>query len=482
MKKLIPVLFSSLTLAACGGGSSGGSVNSGGSGGGGSSSPNVLTLTAVESSACSDTAPSTNARLVIHNDDFSERTVLSPNATGEFSYETNSSNITVSLITYREVEMGVFQTDVNTMIDVPATDIGSFETYHESGCSCVADTVTITANNSVNDFDSAFISMGGMSYSRSANSFSRDQISIPVEVCSDNLTITGTAHLAGQDLGISPQPFVSGMTVDATVSSSTVSVSVEPTANAYVNSFIDGYRAYQSDISNSGGAVVVIDEPSVDYHALTSVLYNYQSYAGFSDAFSLNVRVNYEENVPATNDLSMTDVDFDAMYNAAVGDSDNYNFSNVSFADSFRITTSVGIRYYKDTLVWTLKMPVSGRFPNVDNWDFSEYVDASGALLGTPNVIGFDVALSGYKNITSYEELYTEHFDRRFYSNTYNEYELATLIMESNDVSIFESPILATSINDQLIRQSESLPESSTPTQKSENELIEAVAKASKWR
>lgn len=489
MWKLISVFLSSLTLIACGGGSdsSEGNTNSGGFGTGGSGSPNsVLTLTAMQNSACSDDTPSTNAKLIIHNDDFSERTVLSPNAMGVFNYETQNNHISVSLITYREIRAVGIQTDIKTFIDVPVTNLGTFTTTHVADCQCSFETVTIASVQGTGEIESAWVSIGASTASADKYTASADEIILVVNIChstNEEQIITGTLHLTDEEWTIPPQTYSQGMTVNASVLSDSVSVNIDPGANAYIYSYIDGTAAYRSRISLSGENIGVASDPSVDYHSVRSTLVEEYESSDFSQAHAINMKTNYSRIVAATNDMSFSDVNFSEIYSTVIGESNEYNFSHLSFADSFQVTTALSASSNQfDILSWTINMPVSGSFPNVDLWDYSSYVDTSGALLGTPEVLSIQAHLYGYKNILSYDELFLTPKDTTSFNEKLSEYELASLYLVNFGDPVVSSPVVATQARDLLKSYSITSSQLSEISQKARNELMRSINNIGKHR
>lgn len=475
LKMLSCFVVTAFMLGACGGGSDSPTNNTGGgSGGGGNATTYQLSLTSVGVNQCNEESPLTTSRVVIHNADFTERTVLNPNSNGQFSYSTSDSHVSFSLVSYREIEPGIFQTNIQTTISAPTTDLGVFYTNHEVDvdCGCYDDIVTVVVPDLVGEIEETTVYLGGSQTVSDVSQRTTDGVQVPLEICRNNgeSIITGNVSIVPQMLsrGIMPQQFVSGMTVEASLDTTAISVNSQ-SANSiykYTYSYIDGIARYSStDSTYDDDYLYLVNEPTIDAHEINVTTSDTFYHPEFDFGFYIIARTDMHNDIASQYEMPLADVNVEKIVDVVLAEDSQYDVSGeMPSADLFRVSTALQTETMQESLVWGISMPVVGEFPNIDNWDPLEYLDTSSALLGEPDSLNLDVILVGYENAQTYDDFLINQrdFESGIFDVRFNQYELAVIVLETGDTSQFEAPLVSQRVTN-LVRHN--------PNRKSADEL-----------
>jgi len=407
--KPLSLLLASL-LVGCGGG--GGESSSNSSNGSNSTTMQTLSIMAKYKDGCGNETPASDAALLIHNSDYSNKEIIYADTNGKLTYTTTKANQTLSIIMRGDDDKvnGINPIYLTTYIDQPIVDMGSFYQNTKSivDCQCQSFDVKVNVPNRINDIGRGRVS-GAESTGNINNNIGYTNFTDAL-VCKDS---TGSWPLISTLIDYnSPEqafaaviPDISAITeTNADLESTVVNInSNDNEANKQVSTVIDGKYLLINSAYNSFGDVYGFVTDSIDFYSVAA--YKFEAIYDIpdvEDAFLWNIATENSTNLNKTFDLTLPEMDYISLFNILVSESGQYDLSYVNNMDY--VTVGIDATYENEALLsWMLYAPVSGEVPKIENIDLSAFI-SEGTLETSVDNITMYIDAQGYDGIDGYQD------------------------------------------------------------------------------
>lgn len=407
-----------LTLSACGG--SGGSSSSDNQSSNNTTPPqqSAITIQAVYIDACGNETNATDAALLIHNSDYSNKQIVNANVSGEMSYLSDNATETISIVMRgSELVDGVKPIELTTYVDHPVIDMGVIyiNTNDKSQCSCEVVDLRVNVPARPNDLGSPYIDgeeqfqdvYGAQGYAQytgiercSSPGTSKSPLSVHVDYF-------GPEESFANYINETPLP----SEIDTVVLGTPASV-LSPNANRQISAFIDGeyhFRSYAyDDITN----IYSYPFEGIEFYSVDA--YSFEDLYGIPNvdsAYLFSLKSENTRNINQTFDLPMVSVDYAELLAILVSDSGEYDFSSSNAFDYMTVSVTAS-GYAGDILDWYMYAPTSGMVPKIENIDLSQFMSDS-EFEARAERLNMSVGARGYQGITSYSDFLQSKVNRK---------------------------------------------------------------------
>ena len=408
-------LFLVSLLVGCGGsGSSSDSSNKANS-----TTMQTLSIMAKYKDSCGNETPASDAALLIHNSDYSNKEIIYADANGKLTYTTDNTNQTLSIIMRGENDEvnGIKPIFLATYIDQPVVDMGNY--YHYTGstvaCQCQSFEVKVNVPSRSNDIGSGSISgaKGGgdinndIGYTNFTN----------VSACKDS---TGSWSLISTliDYNYPEQAFAALIPDISTVVETSadleglvVNIDTNTEASKQVSTVIDGKYRLRNYVFSTYGNVYGFDAESVDFYAVSA--YNFETLydiPNVDDAFYWTLSSENSTNLNKIFDLPLPEIDYISLFDILLSESGQYDLSYLPNMDY--LTVGIDAEYNDEiVLSWILFAPISGQVPKIENIDLSAFISDDVLDTSVDSIVMY-IDVQGYHGVNGYQDFMSNRTER----------------------------------------------------------------------
>lgn len=411
-------LFLVSLLVGCGGGDSEDSNNP-------SKAPNsatkhTLSIMAKYKDGCGNKTVATDAALLIHNSDYSNKEIIYADASGRLTYTTESSNQTISIVMRGEKEEvnGIKPISLVTYIDYPVIDMGNFYQHIDSIVACQCETFDLKINipNRINDISNTEIS-GTEDEGEIDNNLGYTNFS-GLLACQNStgewpLISTVSNYTFPEQSFAALIPDISSTTeINAIIEGTQVDINASDyEAVRQVSTIIDGKYRLRNYAYTPSMNVYGFETESTDFYSLST--YKFEQLYDFQEVdFAYTVAYSAENAISLnkTFDLVLPEVNYNLLYAILISESDQYDLSSVPNMDY--LTVGIEATYNDKTVLdWTVFAPISGQVPTIENIDLSAFIP-EGVLDTSVDSILMFVELRGYGGIDGYQDYMNSKSER----------------------------------------------------------------------
>ncbi len=446
--KSLSVFLVSL-LFACGGSTD----SSGSSDTSNSTTLNTLSIMAKYKDSCGNETAATDAALLIHNSDYSNKEIIYADANGLLTYTTSNTYETLSILMRDEDEVnGIKPIYLTTFIDQPVINIGNHYQYTNSIYACQCDLFDLDVNipDRANDVGQGRIS--GMYIDGNVDNIEGTTNFSGVLACKKTAgswpLISTFIGYTNPDEGFAATiPDISIMSVtSANLKGIPVSITTNDEATTQVSTVIDGkyhLSNYRFELADN---VYGFSVDSVDFYSVSA--YRFESLydlLNVDDAYFFTVSSENDSNLNKTFDLPLPEIDYLVLLDILMSDYGEYDLSYLPNMDYL----SVGIQAtydYQTVLSWDLIAPMSGKVPNIENIDLSAFISKD-ILDASVDTIEMNISTQGYDGIDGYQDFMNSKIeltnDNRNLDK-WSKYESIYFEMTTNNFTGVSSPTVQT--------------------------------------
>ena len=405
-----------LTLSACGG--SGGSSNSNTESSNNTSQSAGITVKAVYLDACGNETNATDAALLIHNNDYSNKQVIKANTSGEMRYSSSNATETVSLIMRGErLVDGIKPISLTTYIDQPVIDMGKiiYRTSDKSACNCQYVNLTVNVPSRASDTGTA--NFDGQVNNPSVSNYQGFSTADGVEQCAKagQAMPLVSSHVNFNNPNESFGALFSDVSqvdsVEASLQGSPVSI-VSADYNKQIAALIGDTYHFRSYAYAQTDNVYAYPAEQIDFYSIDA--YDFEDLDYLPDvesAYIFTVASTKTTNINQTFDLPRVTIDYTELLGILASDSGSYSLSNSSQFDYMTVSVT-GFNPSGEILDWYMYAPTSGNVPKIENIDLSEFISDSD-LSARVESLSMAVGARGYDGISSYDDFLRSKVDRK---------------------------------------------------------------------
>ncbi len=400
------LLLASLSLlTACGGSSSSTGTNT-------DTENNTLSLMAKYRDACGNETSASDAALLIHNSDYSNKEIIYADVNGKLTYQAEDSSQTISIVMRGPDEVsGVKPVILTTFMDYPMKDIGNY--YHETkttdACDCQNFALNVSVPARVNDIASGRISgvenTGQISNNIGSTFF--DNL-VSCKAPSDQWPLL-SAMMSFTNPDESFGAFISDISNSVEVTAELEGIAVDIITNGYfvnkeVTTVINGKPYFRNYTSYTPNNVYGFASSDLDHYTVSS--YNVE--LANDEILFFKKSMVHTKNINKTFDLPLPEIDYFVMAEIFLSADSQYDLSqtNMDFIN-------IGIKSFKnDELIldWNFIAPTLGQVPAIDvtafisdnTWDASVYrADFLAVVTGYSGINGYQDFINNISENTS---------------------------------------------------------------------------------
>lgn len=445
--KFLSVFLVSL-LVSCGGSSdSSDSISS--SDDSNSTTANTLSIMAKYKDSCGNETAATDAALLIHNSDYSNKEIVFADANGLLTYITDNTNETVSIVMRDEDEVnGIKPIYLTTFIDQPVINMGNHYQYTNNIYACQCDLFDLVVNIPDRTNDVGQGSISGMYIDGNVDNIEGTTNFSGLLACKKTAgswpLISSFIGYTNPDEGFAAIiPDISTMPISsANLEGMAVSITSNDKATTQVSTVIDGkyhLSNYGFELSDN---VYGFSTDSVDFYSVSA--YRFESLydlLNVDDAYFFTVSSENDSNLNKTFDLQLPEIDYLVLFDILMSDSGEYNLSYLPNMDYL----SVGIQAtydYQTVLSWDLIAPMSGKVPNIEAIDLTAFISED--ILDTSvDTIEMNISVLGYDGIDGYQDFMKSKLELTSENRNLDKwakYDSIIFEMTSRDVAGVSSP------------------------------------------
>ncbi|GLX78994.1 hypothetical protein tinsulaeT_23340 [Thalassotalea insulae] len=460
MKKT--ALFSLLLLtAACGGGGGGSSSTNINTQSTNSTNPttpvepvkNILKVKVEYQDYCGNKTTSSDARLIIHNADFTSKEVISPDEDGVMVYEDESdkANVSIAYIGNADDE-GYVQLRVKTIVEQPLADIGSIyvKTGDKSQCNCQTTDIRVDSDSDILSGEFRVGNDGRSSY--------------PFEYTDTGILLKGniTCHVNSEGFGdkfvrITAPYYGGSVAAFKNKFQGTEVLTTDYIGEAFNFDVIgnglsapvrmyevrSGERVIQRDFSwydddNSPFYYYLIDGVNKAY--ITAWEGEHLNVDGIeSIEFSSHGAKKFEPQ--GNNDIVLSNLDSNEFVYLISDDSSGYDFTTYDEFDVFHMRVTAKTANNENALWWEITMPLHGTIPEISSIDL-ESIIADWKIRNDVTLVSSTIYLDGYEGVSGYQD-YLQHKATEFsYLDGETRWDNNKYVMLNFDILLEETDIL----------------------------------------
>lgn len=389
-------------LSACGGndGSSSNENNK--------DSQNTFTVQVIYEDGCGNETIATDAAILIHNNDFSNKATIYADTSGKISYKTHENNLALSIIARGQSDVdGIKPITVTTFIDHPAIDKGKFRHYTNETNQCECNTATfdvhVPARNGArtNSQLSGYSSIGSITEQFSHTSISNYEFCKPIDGNWPLMSFSSTFERPSESYGLLTNDLFLP-SYDATTVGTEVNI-LTTAPYMQVSSIINGERHFSNYSYFEGIPLFAFDTEQTDFYQID--VYDFVDIYEIPDvdsAFLLTINSIKTENINQSLNLTLPQIDYIRLFDIFLSESGQYDLSDIQGLD-YVSTRIKGFRNTKPVFSWSLIAPVRGKVLEIDNIDISEFISDS-ELEDNITSLTIDLSAKNYEGINGYQD------------------------------------------------------------------------------
>lgn len=397
-----------ILLTGCGGGSDSSSTPSSGSTGGGTT-PVAKNVSAVLEyvNACGMSIPATDAAVIVHNNDMSNKDVFFADQSGNVTIENSQDTLTLSVVFRGQSEVaGVKPVHMKTYIDHPAIELGTLKHFTKDASTCECQTTNVIVNlpdSSLFPSSSSlrnYKSIGGKS-----SDFGRIAFS-DVEYCKDQdgqwPVLTAFVKVTDDETYGAVLDNISAVSeVDANLTGQALSVNTRAPFKQY-SARIGNAQHFSNSVYSSQESIHSFNSTLIEQHYVSAYsIQNLDNIPEAEDAFELSIVEKRTQDVNQTFDLTLPTLDYPAL-GEILEESGSYSIAHNRDFD-FVFLAVEAIHDDKPLLDWQVVAPLSGRSISIDNIDIEQFIPEASLDQSVDSVL-ITLAAEGYDYISSYDE------------------------------------------------------------------------------
>lgn len=406
-----------IMLSACGGGGSGDSSSSTTSPLPVPAAPTAITVKAVYKDACGNETNATDAALLIHNNDYSNKAIVSANNNGEMTYESDNTTETISIVIRGKDEVdGVKPINLTTYIEHPIIDMGTIFLRNDDQSQCSCQTYNLYVNTPARPLDRGQPEISGINKVNNTYSYQGYAEFNGVEQCTQNdqqlPLITSQITYDDPDeafAAIIPNalnlPFderLNGYTVDALIEGTPVDI-ISDNQGRLVSAFIGSrYYLYNDSFNNEPDNVYSFASEQIDFYDVSSFTVDFIDIPDVDSSYTHTATYMATTNTQQTFDLPRVDIDYTKLLDILVSESGNYSIASYSAFDFITVSV-VGSNDQADVIDWTIYGPTSGQVPKIENLDLTSFISDDDLNLRAESLF-LRVSAVGFDGITDYND------------------------------------------------------------------------------
>jgi len=417
--KSLSLFFVSL-LVGCGGGGSGGGDSITSSNVASSATVNTLSIMAKYKDSCGNETPASDAALLIHNSDYSNKEIIYADANGKLTYTTDKANQTLSIVMRGEKNEvnGIKPIYIATFIDQLVADMGDFNQYTDStvACQCQLFDLKVNVPSRINDIGIGRIS-GVKDGGYKDNNLGYTNFT-DFSVCKDS---SGAWPLISTQFNYnSPEQAFAALIPDissvretsADLEGSIININTNAGASKQVSTVVDGKYSFRNYVFDSLSNVYGFETEAVDFYSVSA--YKFETLYDIPDvdgAFYWALSRENSTNIGMTFDLPLPEIDYIALFDILVSDSGQYDLSYVPNIDYLRL--GIDATYNNESILsWFLLAPVSGEVPKIENIDLSTFIPADVLDTSVDSIVMY-IDAQGYDGINGYQDFMNHRSEQK---------------------------------------------------------------------
>lgn len=368
-----------------------------------------ISVKALNVDACGNTSIATDAALIIHNNDYSNKEVILADANGSMSYETDNNTETISVLLRGVDEVsGVKPFDIRTYIDHPIIDLGTV--YTSSGdtslCNCFQNTLSVNVPDRPADTGDAEL-FGAQRHSNILNYVGYSEIE-GIEQCSKVgeqpplvTTIIDFINPAESYAAVI-ENIQQASSVSAELWGQPVNI-VSPDSYRQVSAFIDDNHHLISFAFDASSNVYSYPVEQAEFYSIAA--YSFEDIYEIPDidrAYILRYSNIATTNINQTFDLPLLPINYVELLEVLTSETGSYAISYAGELDFMNVSI-IASSYMGSILDWYIYAPTSGQVPNIENLDLSAFI-SDVDLDANIDTLSIAVGARDYIGISDYDD------------------------------------------------------------------------------
>jgi hypothetical protein len=410
-------IISALVVILSGCGGSGGSTEANNSNNNNSVQTNAIKIKAVYIDECGNETNATDAALLIHNNDYSNKKIIQADANGVMNYPSNNATETISVVMRRVNEIsGIKPIELITYIDHPVIDMGTVSsgTEDKSRCNCQQASLSVNVPARPLDIGSAEL-YGAQNYGNVVNFQGSSEV-YDIEQCAK---VGGKMPLISTKVNFS-NPDESFAALISDISQTTavnavtqgLPVSINSgSSNRQVSVFMDGSYHLTSYAQRDLGNVYYYPFEEAEFYLIDS--YDFETIYGIPDvdnAYLFTLAAERTSDINQTFDLPVVSMDYVELFDILISETGNYALSNANEFDYMTISLTAA-NFTGTILDWYIYAPTSGQVPNIENLDLSVFI-SDADLEANVDIISMAIGARNFGGINGYDDLLRSQVNR----------------------------------------------------------------------
>lgn len=426
MKKYSAIGLCFLTAVGCGGG------------GGSSTKPettkppvvsqNTYSITIQEQDYCGNVTPVSNAKLMVHNSNFTSSQIISANSSGTISYSTTESKKSLSLLipNYDKTTSEMTQLAVRTFVEHPIKAMGELTLQSGDQSMCGCQTTDIHVDNDTHQVSNHVkVSVNGTAVQAPIVT-STGVIVENYQVCQtqngeyDLYGVTLEYPELGEFYAAEANAFQPGVRLNASLTPLPLQLNVLTPIDAHLSQVQGVYQyknakvAWRTPVGTSIDSIHVYPLANNDFNmAFVSSRDSSIDIPGtvYSHVRKYNA-VDFTGTPPSI-DLELSDIAQIELTSLATNSAAAYDFSSHADFDYLYVYVDTSNTQTGYTTFWNITAPTSGDLgPLFDGIDFDQIYNEFGISPTFDDAVA-SFALYGYKNISGYQDYINNHLEER---------------------------------------------------------------------
>ncbi|QBG36443.1 hypothetical protein [Litorilituus sediminis] len=408
LKTISLISICSLITACGGGGSSSTTPDNSNSG---TNTSNTLSLVAKYKDACGNEVLASDAALLIHNEDYSNKEIITADQNGKLTYQSTNSTQTISIVMPGQNKVGnITPINIATFIDYPIKDMGEFidYTYETDACSCQTFNLQVSTPARANDIGQGKIfgieGAANISSYRGQNHF--DNFMVCKKQSGDWPLVSTIINFDSPSESFAAYiPDIANTTViNAENQGKIVDISTNDySANKRVTTVINELNSLRSYTFDSSQNVYAFEHSDVKYYDVSAYTVDFMyQFPEVDEAVFIKSSTNNTTDIDKSFDLPIPDIAADKLLDILISDSGHYDLSQSASLDYMAVGLNA-LSAGEDILNWTVIAPASGQVPQIENIDISNFISDS-ALESATDEIELTAITKSLSGIDGYQD------------------------------------------------------------------------------
>lgn len=407
--KTISLISICSLITACGGGGSSSTTSDNTNSD--SNTSNTLSLVVKYKDACGNEVLASDAALLIHNDDYSNKEIINADQNGKLTYQAANTQQTISIVIPGQNKVGnITPINIATFIDYPVKDMGEFidYTYETDACSCQTFNLQVNTPARANDIGQGRIfgieGAANISSYRGQNHFD-DFMVCKKQTDAWPLVSTVINFDSPSESFAAYIPDIANTTVvDAENQGKVVDITTNDySANKQVTTVINELNSLRSYTFDSSKNVYAFEHGDVAYYDVSAYKVEFMhQFPDVDEALFIKSSTNNTTDINKSFDLPLPTIAADKLLDILVSDSGHYDLSQTASLDYMAVGLNA-LSAGEDILNWTVIAPASGQVPQIENIDISSFISDS-ALESATDEIELTAVTKSLSGIDGYQD------------------------------------------------------------------------------